>query len=217
MTSWTLLRWYHRGDGREIMKLAKVLRIVGYSAVKLATVPLLLSPLHKYMDWCVFSLSMFTAIIFWASSCMYTKNVSFSLLFQLWPRCITLGYTLTCRFWWMPTKWPSMCKWHWRRSNTCEYKSYYNQKDYHAFPRRINLRWSFCQALICNHKWFQFFSWLDKTSLYILENFQPECFYHNFTNLTLQNLWWHISAIACQMLAYFCHHFQIIMLTMLTT
>ena len=52
------------GDGREIMKLAKVLRIVGYSAVKLATVPLLLSPLHKYMDWCVFSLSMFTAIIF---------------------------------------------------------------------------------------------------------------------------------------------------------
>ncbi|XP_022331021.2 uncharacterized protein LOC111129154 [Crassostrea virginica] len=32
------------------MKLAKVLRIIGYSAVKLATVPLLLSPLHKYMD-----------------------------------------------------------------------------------------------------------------------------------------------------------------------
>lgn len=33
------------------MKLSKALRIFGYSVVKLATMPVLLTPLHKYLNW----------------------------------------------------------------------------------------------------------------------------------------------------------------------
>lgn len=34
-----------------IMKLSKALKIFGYSVVKLATMPVLLTPLHKYLNW----------------------------------------------------------------------------------------------------------------------------------------------------------------------
>lgn len=33
------------------MKLSKALRIFGYSVVKLATMPVLLTPLYKYLNW----------------------------------------------------------------------------------------------------------------------------------------------------------------------
>lgn len=95
------------------MKLSKALRIFGYSVVKLATMPVLLTPLYKYLNWYMGYYLFFILICklhvyylrlhFIFFILMHFLACLFFLLFLIlnyfFKICSLLAMTTTFRFW----------------------------------------------------------------------------------------------------------------------